>query len=488
MDHSSVLPLVVAWGAQARGGHGELAMKRLVQMAAIAFAFSLILSAFLTPRAEAAGDFWTTKQPMPTARAYLGVAVVYDKIYAIGGSGYLRTNEEYDPATNTWTTKKPMPTGRMNFAIAVCQNKIYVMGGQNGYLSITGVNEVYDPVTDTWETKASMPTPRHGLQANVVNGKIYLIGGIKDPYTGEVSNLNEVYDPATDTWTTKAPAPYATYGYASAVVDNKIYIIGFKTQIYDPETDTWSFGTPPPNYGGLAAAAATTGVWAPKRIYYIIPVLDEYHFRYESNINQVYNPEDDSWSVGASMPTSRSGFAMAVVKDRLYAIGGDRYPLLMPQEFYAVNEEYTPIGYGTMPPTISIVSPETKTYTTNNIPLTFTVNKPVSWMGYSLDGQANVTITGNTTLTGLPDGSHSLIVFAMDTSGNTGASETIYFSIKTQQSESFPHVWVVAAAAVTATSAAALIVCFTKIKKTTRKNKQTKTPSTNNKHIHNHPH
>jgi hypothetical protein len=82
------------------------------------------------------------------------------------------------------------------------------------------------------------------------------------------------------------------------------------------------------------------------------------------------------------------------------------------------------------------------------------LNEPTSWVGYSLDARANVTIAGNRTLTGLSDGSHSLRVYANDTDGNTGASETIYFSIKTQQSEPprpapqqsepFPTIWIVA--------------------------------------------
>jgi len=100
----------------------------------------------------------------------------------------------------------------------------------------------------------------------------------------------------------------------------------------------------------------------------------------------------------------------------------DRYPLMAP---------YVDIT----PPTISILSPENKTYTVNDVPLTFTVSELTSWIGYSLDGQANMTITGNTTLSGLSDGSHSLIVYAKDTAGNTGASETLYFTIETQQEE-----------------------------------------------------
>jgi hypothetical protein len=82
-------------------------------------------------------------------------------------------------------------------------------------------------------------------------------------------------------------------------------------------------------------------------------------------------------------------------------------------------------------PTISILSPENKTYPANNVPLTFTVSESTSWTGYSLDGLANITIGGNTTLNGLPDGSHYVVVYANDTAGNTGSSDIIHFSVDT---------------------------------------------------------
>jgi hypothetical protein len=117
-------------------------------------------------------------------------------------------------------------------------------------------------------------------------------------------------------------------------------------------------------------------------------------------------------------------------------------------------------------PSISILSPQNKTYDTTGIPLNFTVNEPVSWIAYSLDGQTNVTITGNTTITGLPYGHHSLVVYATDTDGNTGASETVYFSIETQPSEPFPITWVAAAIAIIVIVGVALLVYFAKVKKT----------------------
>jgi len=83
----------------------------------------------------------------------------------------------------------------------------------------------------------------------------------------------------------------------------------------------------------------------------------------------------------------------------------------------------------TTPPEITILSPQNMTYTNTSIPLTFAVNETTSWIGYSLDEKANVTIKENTTLTGLSEGTHSIVVYANDTSGNMGASETVYFTI-----------------------------------------------------------
>jgi parallel beta-helix repeat protein len=148
-----------------------------------------------------------------------------------------------------------------------------------------------------------------------------------------------------------------------------------------------------------------------------------------------------------------------------------------PYIIYGDNKDNYPLmPYGSRP-AISIISPENKTYTISNVSLTLTVSKPTSWIGYSLDGQANVTITGNTTLSGLPDGLHSLIVYANDTDGKTGTSETVYFTIaqktEPQQSEPFPMTLIVASAAIiVGVGVAAVLIYFKKIKKPTGKVKK----------------
>ena len=334
-------------------------MKKSASMFVVLLLLSVVLPAFSIPLVMASEDSWVTREPIPTIRRDLGVAVVNGKIYAIGGrndAGYLSTNEEYDPATNTWTTKTLMPTPRSDFGIAVFQNKIYCIGGiidfdwsGHGEGILCAVNEVYDPLTDTWENKTAMPTKRQRPKANAVNGKIYLIGGFQyhDSYYSNYGtielNVNEVYDPETDSWSTKTPIPTTSSNPASATINNKIYVIsGFHSnlnQIYDPESDTWSQGAPIPTAVALAGAGATSDEMAPKRIY----VIGGYPSYDEVSLNQVYDPQTDTWASGRQMPTARHSLGVTVMNDTLYAIGGGSTNLNVRQ--YDENEQYTPVGY-----------------------------------------------------------------------------------------------------------------------------------------------
>ena len=122
----------------------------------------------------------------------------------------------------------------------------------------------------------------------------------------------------------------------------------------------------------------------------------------------------------------------------------------------------------TASPNIEILSPENKTYTTSSIPLSLALNEATSWIGYSLDDLVNMTITGNTTVSGLSNGLHSLIVYANDTAGNIGGSEMIFFTIEIQREEAFPT-WVLTVIGTIAIVVAVLLIYFTKVKKTKEK-------------------
>jgi hypothetical protein len=121
----------------------------------------------------------------------------------------------------------------------------------------------------------------------------------------------------------------------------------------------------------------------------------------------------------------------------------------------------------TISPIISVLSPQNQNYTSTDVPLTFTVNEFTSQITYAVDGEYNVTIAGNTTLTGLTNGNHNLTIYAKDEIGNVGASETICFSIDVKEDSAEPFA-IMPVAIVTATSLAvisvALLVYFKKRK------------------------
>ena len=88
------------------------------------------------------------------------------------------------------------------------------------------------------------------------------------------------------------------------------------------------------------------------------------------------------------------------------------------------------MAFSSILPNVTLLLPQNVSFSTSDVQLDFAVDEPVSQVEYSLDGQANVIIVGNTTLTGLPNGYHNVTVYATDEDGNRGDSETVYFNIE----------------------------------------------------------
>jgi hypothetical protein len=114
----------------------------------------------------------------------------------------------------------------------------------------------------------------------------------------------------------------------------------------------------------------------------------------------------------------------------------------------------------TTPPSIFVLSPENTTYDAANFTLNFAVSEATSQVSYVLDGGENLTVEGNTTLTGLSNGEHNVTVYATDLAGHVGASETVYFNVEVP--EPFPTVPVATSVATVAVVGAGSLVYFKK--------------------------
>ncbi|MDR0471343.1 MAG: hypothetical protein LBH79_06440 [Nitrososphaerota archaeon] len=388
----------------------------------------------------------------------LGTAVVEGKIYAMGGLAYkyaedkfmivemeLTINEVYDPFSNSWTYRAPMPIASSGFATAVVEGKIYCINEK--------FNLVYDTVLDVWESKTTMPLPQKNVQANTVDGKIFVFGSSPN------SSLTLVYDPLVDSWTYRTSKPDGFWGYDSAVYEGKIYVVGVyaepsywltkglatsypvesMVQLYNTQTDAWSviatsdkiFYNP-----NTVHCRFTSGVYAPDSLYCLYSPLRARE-TYAHDL-LVIDLESNSWKSLGEVPLPRRGFAMEIIDDIVYVLGGytngfdpwciHPYRVITPT---AILEQYVPLGFGQVAPVVSILSLEDgREYAFGDVPLVLGLDRSVSWLGYSLDGQANVTIWGNTTLTGLTRGGHNITVFAEEGKyGSIGTSQTIVFTV-----------------------------------------------------------
>jgi len=133
----------------------------------------------------------------------------------------------------------------------------------------------------------------------------------------------------------------------------------------------------------------------------------------------------------ANLPTS------AYPKRRLPFVAGASIVVLMLalSSGFSLYTHRSTVAYGIS--SITILSPENATYNSpdmvSNLALSFYIDVPkfrmVNWIGYSLDGQQNVTISGNTTIP-VGYGHHTISVSANGSFGGSYiSSETVHFTV-----------------------------------------------------------
>uniref|UniRef100_A0A1A9ZM69 Kelch-like protein diablo n=1 Tax=Glossina pallidipes TaxID=7398 RepID=A0A1A9ZM69_GLOPL len=78
-------------------------------------------------------------------RCIAGLAVLNDKVYAVGGFNGLsrmRTVDVLDPATDEWSTSNSMLVRRSTLGVAVLNGCIYTIGLSSA--------EMFDPKNELW--------------------------------------------------------------------------------------------------------------------------------------------------------------------------------------------------------------------------------------------------------------------------------------------------------------------------------------------------
>ena len=161
-----------------------------------------------------------------------------------------------------------MPERRTEVSATTDGEFVYVLGGFGKGRSAPRAVYVYDPNTDSWTITARLLEGVNHAGLVYLDGRLFVVGGYRENSFTAVDTLR-IYDLTKKTWSEGALMPTPRGALAVTVLFGRIHAIG---------------GT------------------GPKRI--------------SVNAHEVYEPDTDSWSTRAPLPTARNHHGATVVRDR----------------------------------------------------------------------------------------------------------------------------------------------------------------------------
>jgi DNA-binding CsgD family transcriptional regulator len=170
-----------------------------------------------------------------------------------------------------------------------------------------------------WETDTFLPEKRTGMGAAVYEGAFYLIAGETD--TG-ITNHTQEYDPVARTWKALASKPTAVTAIHAVVLGEKIYVPGGKMaageptdilEVYDPRQNSWS------SAARLPVALSNYALASFEGNLYLFGGWDGRNA--VSSIFQ-YDPDQDQWKKRSDLPAALMDAAAVPIENKILVIGG----------------------------------------------------------------------------------------------------------------------------------------------------------------------
>nr|ASA39900.1 kelch-like ECH-associated protein 1 [Azumapecten farreri] len=257
---------------------------------------------------------WTRLPDLPTPRSGLCACLVKGAFYAVGGrnnspDGNMDSNsmDVFDPIRNMWFSKCPMAVPRNRVGVGVIDNMIYAVGGSQGQQHHSTV-ERYDPDHDRWTMVASMGSKRIGVGVAVVNRLMYAVGGYDG--TNRLRSM-ECYDPEKDEWTFVASMNTTRSGAGIIGMDCHVYAVGgydsncqlSTVERYCTMSNQWEFVANMRSPRSALSVAVLGGK---------LFALGGYDGNDFLSSVECYDPDKNEWTEVTNMTCGRSGHGVAV--------------------------------------------------------------------------------------------------------------------------------------------------------------------------------
>ncbi|MDG2149148.1 MAG: kelch repeat-containing protein [Planctomycetota bacterium] len=193
------------------------------------------------------------------------------------------------------------------------------VSGPGGFLRAMGIKPNSPTVTPVgqgmWMNLPTMPKQLGEVALGIIDGTVYVVG--------EGSGSTLTYDIASKSWshTAAAPRPFPGNHHSAEVFDGKWYVIGgfgsgseARLQIYDPQSNSWSLGADMPWNGGSVNTALIGN-----KIVVCGGVKDDL---FTTTQCAVYDPAANVWRMRSPMVNGRNHAAAATDGSKLFIFGG----------------------------------------------------------------------------------------------------------------------------------------------------------------------
>lgn len=230
---------------------------------------------------------------MRLARCSHGAVAYKNKLYIIGGyerGECLNICEVYDPVSNTIEEIAPMCHRRGRAAVTFLEkdNSIYVMGGSDGHEDLNSI-EYFNLDEKKWKaTRFEFELGFTNMSVTGCNGFIYLVGLRADNSKAVSRTCCLRYEPATNSFIRLAELNYGR------------------------------------SQSGLVWTSAPSKNGDSSKLDYYLYVFGGYDSMRCLNTCEVYNVQDDKWTMMSSMHEGRRGCGAAIhnQSQTIYIVGG----------------------------------------------------------------------------------------------------------------------------------------------------------------------
>lgn len=230
-----------AGGTTAPTRPAELPVPR-TEVAGATWEGRLVVAGGLTPDGAASalvhtydhgGDRWEEAPPLPVPLHHSTLAVVGDRVFAVGGytNGAggawqpLAGVWSLGPGEPAWREEAPMPAGPRGALGAAAAGDLIVATGGESAGSVLGRTEVYDPGRRAWRPGPDLDVPREHLAVAAGGDRVYAVAG----RAGGLGNLRAVQslDPRSEgAWRDEPEVADPRSGTGAAAVGGRVCVAG----------------------------------------------------------------------------------------------------------------------------------------------------------------------------------------------------------------------------------------------------------------------